>query len=228
MGLIKLDLHVHTVYSKDALIKPSELILELKRKKMDGCAVCDHNSLKAYSLLKKKTEGENLLIIPGMELETDIGEILALFVEEQIDLHDTRFFSVVDQINDKNGIIVIPHPFDFMRRNHLKMNLLSNKTIKTHIDGIEVINSRIIFKNCITKAAEFAEKQSLFKTGGSDAHTKNEIGHGFTLIKGQTNLTLESVRNALLSKKSESGGKLSSPLVHVITIMNKLKKGLYF
>ncbi len=228
MTLIKLDLHVHTVYSKDALIKPSELILELKRKKMHGCAVCDHNSLKAFSMLKKKAEGENLLIIPGVELETDIGEILGLFIEEQIDLRDTRFLSIVDEIKDKNGLIVIPHPFDFLRRNHLKTNLLSNETIKKHIDGIEVINSRIIFKNCITKAAKFAEKQGLFKTGGSDAHTRNEIGHAYTLIEDQSNFTLESVRTALLAKKSKSAGNLSTPLVHVITIMNKLKKGLYF
>ena len=227
MNSIKLDLHVHTIYSGDSFITPEIALKYAKIKKLDGFAITDHDTLKAYNILRKKNHNNELIIIPGMEIKTHIGEVIGLFINEEINVRDNRFVSIVEKIKENNGLVVIPHPFDFLRDNRLKINLLSDNMIKKYIDGIEIINSRIIFKRCVNKARKFNRKYQLFETGGSDAHSNEEIGNGYTFIKDVDN-SLESIRKGLLANKSKSMGVLSSPFVHAKTVFNKLKKGLYF
>jgi predicted metal-dependent phosphoesterase TrpH len=224
---MKLDLHVHTIFSKDSLIKPEDAVKIALKKGLDGLAICDHNTLKAYRILKKK-RFKDIIIIPGVEIETHIGEVMGLFIEEEIKTKNNNFFTIVNKIKDNNGLVVIPHPFDFLRSNHLKLNLLNDNIIKKYIDGIEIMNSRIIMKSCVRKARKFNEKYQLFETGGSDAHTPKEIGNGYTLIQGAADISRESIYECLVSKKSKSCGHISSPFVHAITVFNKFQKGLYF
>jgi len=227
LNSIKLDLHVHTIYSGDSFITPEIALKYAKIKKLDGFAITDHDTLKAYNILRKKNHNNELIIIPGMEIKTHIGEVIGLFINEEINVRDNNFVSIVEKIKENNGLVVIPHPFDFLRDNRLKINLLSDNMIKKYIDGIEIINSRIIFKRCVNKARKFNRKYQLFETGGSDAHSNEEIGNGYTFIK-DVDYSLESIRKSLLANKSKSMGVLSSPFVHAKTVFNKLKKGLYF
>lgn len=228
MSSLRLDLHLHTWYSGDSFISPEELLSQAIKNGLNGFAITDHGSLKAYKLLKKKTSQKNLIIIPGMEIETHIGEIIALFVDEEFKITDKHFFAVADRIKDENGLIIIPHPFDFLRTNHLKMKLLTESIVKKYIDGIEIINSRIIFNNCVKKASKYNEKYRLFETGGSDAHTIKEIGVGYTIVKKVSSFSLDDLYESMKYENTISCGRLSSPLVHAKTIINKLQKGLYF
>ncbi len=228
MKEIKLDMHVHTIYSGDSLIKPRDLLIYSKKIGLDGFAITDHNSLKAYKILKKYPESKDLLIIPGMEIETNIGEVLALFIDNEIDCKDNDFFTIIQNIKENNGLIVIPHPFDFLRDNHLKTKFLTKNMIDKYIDGVEIMNSRTIFKFCLKKAEKFKNKYNLFETGGSDAHTIKEIGNGYTLIQTNLNISQENIKNELLSNNAKSQGHLSSPFVHFLTIINKIKKEIYF
>lgn len=228
MTNLKLDLHVHTKFSGDSLIKPEKLIDYIIHKELDGIAICDHNTLKAYHKLKEDAEKNDIILIPGMEIETHIGEVIGLFIEYEINIKNNNFFEIVDQIKDYDGLVIIPHPFDFLRHNHLKTELLNRKIIKNYIDGVEIMNSRIIFNYCIEKAREFKNKYDLFETAGSDAHYYKEIGSGFTLIRNIEGISLHNIKNALLSNNSVSMGKKSSPFYHLITIMNKLKMREYF
>jgi len=225
---VKLDLHLHTIYSGDSIIKPNDLVNIAIKKGLNGFAITDHETLKAYKIVKKKAILKNLMVIPGMEIETHIGEVIGLFIEDVIDVKDKNFFNIVEKIREQNGLVIIPHPFDFLRPNHLKLDLISDKIIKKYIDGIEIINSRIIFNRYVNKAKIFNQKYDLFETGGSDAHTLKEVGNGYTLINELQDLSHESIYKCLKSKKSSSQGKLSSPLVHAITVFNKFKKGMYF
>lgn len=228
MASVILDLHVHTVFSGDSLISPNNIIKYAKKRKLNGFAITDHNTLKAYQILRKKNINDDLIIIPGMEIETNIGEIIALFIDEEIKFKDDGFFVVVESVKEHNGLVIVPHPFDFLRNSTLNMALLNDRIIDRYIDGIEIINSRIIFKKCIKKAKKFNEKYKLFETGGSDAHSNEEIGRAYTLIRDVDISSLESIRKSLIANKSKSMGVLSSPFVHAKTVFNKLKKGLYF
>ena len=228
MTSIKLDLHIHTIFSGDSLIKPLDAIKYAKQQGLDGLAITDHHSLKAYRNMKTVAREYNLIIIPGVEIKTHIGEVIALFINENMRFKENeKFINVVEKIKESNGLIVIPHPFDFLRDSTLQLKNINDNIIKKFIDGIEIINSRIILKRCVKKARDFNKIYNLFESGGSDAHSIKEIGNGYTLIQ-DTDKSLESIRKSLLSNKSRSLGKLSSPFVHAKTVFNKLKKGLYF
>jgi hypothetical protein len=109
------------------------------------------------------------------------------------------------------------------------MDLLNKRIVEKYIDGIEVMNSRILFSSCVSDAKQFQNRfKHLFESGGSDAHTLNEIGNGYTLINGIGERTLENVKIALLEKKSLSLGSTCTPYVHVKTVLKKIIKGLYF
>ena len=228
MTSIKLDLHIHTIYSGDSLIKPLDAVKYAKQKGLDGLAITDHHSLKAYRIMKEVASDQNLVIIPGVEINTNIGDVIALFVNEKFKFKEhEKFLDIFEKIKEVDGIIVIPHPFDFLRDSTLQIKHINDSIIKKFIDGIEIINSRIILKRSIKKAREFNKKYNLFESGGSDAHSIKEIGNGYTLIQ-DTDKSHESIRRSLLSNKSRSMGKLSSPFVHAKTVFNKLKKGHYF
>ena len=178
--------------------------------------------------MKEVASDQNLVIIPGVEINTNIGDVIALFVNEKFKFKEhEKFLNIFEKIKEVDGIIVIPHPFDFLRDSSLKMKYINDNIVKKFIDGIEIINSRIILKRSIKKAREFNKKYNLFESGGSDAHSIKEIGNGYTLIQ-DTDKSHESIRRSLLSNKSRSMGKLSSPFVHAKTVFNKLKKGHYF
>lgn len=228
MSILRLDLHVHTIYSKDSLIQPQDLIKQAEKRNLDGLAICDHDTLKGWNIIKKSFKKEEFLLIPGMEIETELGEIIALFITNEIKGKKKNFFEVIDLIKQDDGLIIIPHPFDFLRSNRLKINQFDDISLKKCIDGIEIMNSRIIFPWCINKAKEFNKKFHFFETGGSDAHTLAEVGNAFTLMKKDSIFSEDEIRKALISRKSRSGGFLSSPIVHFKTVINKFLKGLYF
>jgi predicted metal-dependent phosphoesterase TrpH len=227
MNSIKLDLHLHTIYSRDSLIKPKEALKFAKKKGLDGFAITDHNTLKAYRILTEENNTD-LIIVPGMEIETNIGEIIALFLQEEIKTKDNNFFTILDLIKDQDGLIIIPDPFDFLRSNRLKMELLTDVVIHKYIDGIEILNSRITFKKSIKKAKSFNRRYNLFETGGSDAHSNREIGKAYTEIDDVEEKTFENIKKSLMENKSRSLGKLSSPLVHLKTMTHKITKRSYF
>ncbi|MFO8020292.1 MAG: PHP domain-containing protein [Promethearchaeia archaeon] len=228
MNLLKIDLHLHTTFSGDSLITPKELVKYAKREGLDGVAITDHNTMKGCKSVEEAAKKDDLIVIPGVEFETQIGEVIGLFIEKEIEFPMDDFFAVVRRIKQYGGIIVIPHPFDFLRDNHLKMDLLTEGVIERYIDGVEVLNARIILRRCVKKAATFCEDHSLFELGGSDAHTPKEIGQAYTEIWNYSDTSLRSIKNALLQGYSKSMGSLSSPFVHLSTIFHKLKKGAYF
>ena len=75
---IKVDLHVHTTYSKDSLITPKDLVYYAKKRGLNAVAVTDHNELEGAYKIAKETD---FLIIPGMEVSSSDGHIVALNVK---------------------------------------------------------------------------------------------------------------------------------------------------
>ena len=50
--MIKLDLHVHSHYSEDAIGTPEEIIKYAIRNGMQGIAITDHNEIKGVLLVR--------------------------------------------------------------------------------------------------------------------------------------------------------------------------------
>lgn len=183
---IKLDLHVHSKRSPDGIMSLEEIVSLGRAAGLHGAAVCDHDMT-----LTEVPETEDFLIIPGVEVSTQFGHLLGLFLTEPVETRD--FFEAAAAIHGQGGLAVLAHPFERSRD--------AGRFLKAIplLDGMEVFNSRADRKihNANALAREFAQARGLRPFGGSDAHCPPEVGNGFTTIEADA-LTLEAVKAALL------------------------------
>lgn len=197
---MRVDLHIHTKYSKDCRLEPRD-ILRVASTRVDAIAVTDHDTIKG-GVETKKLEGEfGIEVVIGAEIRTDRGEVLGYGLEEEISQRD--FFEVVDAIRDQGGLVAIPHPFDFLRVSSLTIE----GDILKAIDAVEVFNSRCVLASFNEKARSFAEEHGLAITAGSDAHTLNELGRA-GLVLDSLDLSPEALRDARLFGEKTSPGEL--------------------
>lgn len=194
--LIKADLHVHTTYSNDSLITPKDLIHYAKKRGLNACAVTDHNYLDGAYKIAKETD---FLIIPGMEVSSADGHIVALNIHELI----PRGLSAVDTvelIHKAGGVAIACHPYVYFK-GCLKGNVCEA------FDAIEVINARAFpFKNSVKKAEEAAERLNLSRVAGTDAHYGPQIGYGYTEIEA-SEPTVEAIAEAIVDGHCSAHGQ---------------------
>ena len=217
---IRLDMHVHTRYSRDSNIDPRKIGSILESKEMDGAAIVDHDSLEGFRECRRHTRR---LIVPGVEIHTSLGEILALFVKQEIAV--SEFPVVVDSIREQDAIIVLPHPFDWLRRHSFKLRELDEREVAEVFDCVEALNSRCVFSNFNRSAEFFARKLGKPMIAGSDAHFSFEVGRAHIICKMVSDI--EDVRIEILKQAVTPAGRISSPFVHALTLGLKLaRKGL--
>lgn len=203
--MLKYDLHMHTIYSRDGAIKPADAIRIAKKRGLDGIAVTDHDTIRGgLEALKLKPEG--LDIIVGAEIKTDRGDVIGLFLNEEIKARD--HMEVIDAIHRQGGVTVVPHPFDSMRGSAF---WLTDKDSKK-MDAIEVMNARCVLKRSNRMAGIYADDYNIGKVGGSDAHFGAEIANAGTLVPEG-----EDVARAIRNGQTMAFGRCSMPLFHVFT-----------
>jgi hypothetical protein len=166
---MKIDLHVHSNYSSDGSLSPADIIRIARKKGLDGVAITDHDTA-AGGLEAKKYETDDFIVIAGIEVKTERGEIIGLFVTKEI--KSRRFEDALIEIKSQGGLVVVPHPFDSMRRSAFHVT----DEEASFVDAIEGFNSRCILQNYNRRAVTFAKKHNLPIVAGSDAHHSNEIG----------------------------------------------------
>lgn len=194
---MKLDLHVHTKYSKDCSLELKDILKAARLQKLDGIAVTDHDTIKGGIETKKIAEG--IEVIVGAEIRTDRGEVIGYFLEEEIKSRILK--EVIDEIKSQGGVTCIPHPYDILRI----YRLTPTKEIAKHIDCIEVFNSRCRLQVFNEKALSFAIENNLGRTAGSDAHYLAEIGAGGVIVdlledlRGNLNPTIFGRKVSLLN-----------------------------
>jgi len=218
-GSVRIDMHVHTAYSHDSWTSPQQLERILIEKGIDGVAITDHDTLGGWLQAKASTRK---IVIPGMEIRTSIGEVLALFIQTEI--RCSEFYSVVDEIRSQGGIVALPHPYNWLRRYRLKLSKLNDDDLKRVFDAIEVFNARCILGAFNNKAGELARKLGIPMIAGSDAHTPAEIGRGGIVCREVENV--EDVHEALRKGKNSIFGVASSPLVHLATFRRRFMRVL--
>jgi predicted metal-dependent phosphoesterase TrpH len=203
--MLKYDLHMHTHYSRDGAIKPADAIRIAKKRGLDGIAITDHNTIRG-GLEAQKLKPKGIDIICGAEIKTDRGDVIGLFLNEEI--RSFEHLEVIDEIRRQGGISIVPHPFDSMRGSAFWLtDRDSNK-----MDAIEVVNARCVFKRSNTMANAYADNHHKCKVGGSDAHFGAEIANAGTLVPEG-----EGVADAIRRSHTIAFGRCSLPFFHVLT-----------
>ena len=131
---VKLDLHIHSAHSPDGRMSLDEIVSCARARGLQGVAVCDHDRA-----LTETWDAPDFLLIPGIELSTDQGHLLGLFVTEQIDARELG--AAIDAVHACGGLAVMAHPFE---RSSDSQRL---DAYLDRLDGIEVWNGRADRKN---------------------------------------------------------------------------------
>ena len=196
---MKCDFHIHSYASYDSISSPKDIIKEASKKGIDCIAITDHGEVKAFEEIKKHALSKGILVIRGIELKSDKGDIIGLNIKEKIP-EGLSVKETIRRIKNQNGFVFIPHPFFSHYRFKEDLN-----NILEDIDAVEVLNASIS-KGANKKALDFVEKNNLPFTAGSDAHSSCFVGRSYLEIPGNQ-LSVEEVLMAIKNKKGKIKGK---------------------
>jgi predicted metal-dependent phosphoesterase TrpH len=181
---MRIDMHVHTVHSGDSCNSVQDILAGCRRVGLGGVVVLDHNSLRgAKEALALKSD---ILVIPGVEVSSAEGHILAFNVHDEIPRDRT------------GGVAVAAHPY------RVWSGLGKANVIGRQFDAIESQNGRST-KRGNRKAVELAEEMKKPCTGGSDSHEPESIGRSYTVFPDGC-VDVDGVMKALLSGKATTDG----------------------
>jgi hypothetical protein len=174
--LWKVDLHCHTWYSRDSLMNPRAVVDRALALGLDKVAITEHNNLAGARFLKQYAPD---LIIVGEEIKTTAGEFIAYFVTEEVPKGLTPEETLA-RLRAQGAVISIPHPLDSWRRSAL--GEAATRQYIDQVDALEVFNARCLVSDDNDSAKALAKQYGKLITAGSDAHTVDEIGHGYLLM----------------------------------------------
>ncbi len=188
MGLA--DLHIHTIYSYDGTAPLTSVLAQAKKIGLDVIAITDHDEITGALKALELAPHYGVEIIPGVEITTAEGDLLALNVTEKIE-RDQPLMDTVLQVGAIGGFCIAPHPM----AGGLAMKSLSAYSIMKALRvpavakiliALETYNATAIDRMSNDYAHALAETLHITKTGSSDAHIVQAIGLGATGFKGHS------------------------------------------
>jgi len=199
--VLSVELHAHSELSHDGRDPVDLLLAQADAIGLDALAVTDHDEINA-SLEAAEAAGEYGLIgIPGMEVTSAAGHVLALGVEELVPA-GLPFGETLDRIHDLGGIAVVPPPFQSSR--HGVAAKISLDELAT-ADAIEVYNSRLLTGRANRKAERFAVERGLPMTAGSDAHISEMVGQAVTEVDARER-SVQGILDAIVEGRTSVVG----------------------
>lgn len=205
---------MHTkVESSDSIIDPDEMILEAKRKGLDGICITEHG-VKKSSLALTLAEKYNFLVLSGFEASTELGDIL-VFGVDSIPREVYRAEEIRSLVEKVGGIIIAAHPFrsDFNRAQMLSQKPVLNleeacrRKIFRLVDAMEVANGWTVAED-VRFCQQVSQNLGLKGTGGSDAHLLSQIGCCVTVfgdaVKDEESFIGELKRGKFLAEDRRS------------------------
>jgi len=205
---IRLDLHTHSRFSFDGFSEPSAMIEMAKARGLHGLAITDHDTSRCVdwferigALSRNGLPIEGFLVIPGQEISTAEGHLLALGVRLP-DLRGIPAREAVDWVQKLGGVAIAAHPLDRFRHG-IPLSVLDTLPL----DGIETFNAACTFPQHNAWAAAYAASRGLAGTGGSDAHFSDVVGTAWTEAEVEE-LTLGNALEAIRAGKVTAHGSL--------------------
>jgi len=162
---MRYEIHVHSVFS-DGAGAPREIVEHAKRMGLNGVVITDHDVIDG-SLEAVKYATPDFTIIPGMEVSSKDGHILALNVRTLV-ARGLSAKETVDLIHAQGGLAIAAHPYDSWRRG------VGDLILNAGFDAVEIVNGHTIYNK--KDVVKICREHRIPMTGGSDAHLMGEIG----------------------------------------------------
>ena len=173
-GRVRVDCHLHTVASGDAVLTLEQLAERAGQAGLDVVCITDHNVTSAAVAAAERDLGVRIVV--GEEIRTPDGDVIGLFLTERIP-YVLPLAEVVGRIRDQGGLVYAPHPFDPVRSSLGRV--LPGLCEQGAVDIVEVFNAKIADQALNDRAAELAGAYSLPGGAGSDAHDAPGVGAAY-------------------------------------------------
>lgn len=114
MRWIACEMHAHSLHS-DGRLTVAELALEARSLGLDVVALTDHNTTSGSGEIAAAERGSGVTIVPGMELTTFHGHLLAWGTTSYVEwrsLTRANVDSAIAAIADAGGLAGVAHPFN--------------------------------------------------------------------------------------------------------------------
>jgi predicted metal-dependent phosphoesterase TrpH len=209
------DLHIHSTYS-DGICSVREILTRARDLNLDVVSITDHNTLEGASEAQAIAHELGIGFIPGEEISTREGHLVALFIHQPI-LRGYSLEETLRQIGDQGGIAIAPHLFARRFLSGIQPEsitaALRHSEIRYPLIGVEVFGTgNLLNLNYTARARAIAGRFGLAELGNSDSHQYSTIGQYQTRFEGTS---VADLKNALLARKTQ--GFQARP-VHVLDI----------
>ncbi|TKX74107.1 histidinol-phosphatase [Halorubrum sp. GN11_10-6_MGM] len=210
---VSVDPHVHSEGSYDGH-EPVELILEHAAEiGLDAVVITDHDVIRESKRAAEIAPEYGLIGIPGVEVSTAHGHLLAIGVE-RMPPRGRPYAETVRWVRERGGVAIVPHPFQRSRHGVRQRNIpvpeppgdaaedaeangapesegagADPAAPVAEVDAIEVFNAWLFTGYRNRRARRFAAEHGYPGVAASDAHHLQYVGRAFT------ELTVEGVES---------------------------------
>jgi len=186
MGLA--DLHIHTLYSFDGTCTIKAVLKQAGEMNLNVIAITDHDEIRGSLESMQQAAAYGIGVIPGSEITTAEGHLLALYIKENIP-KGLSLEQTLRHVAVQGGVCIAAHPGG-MRFNSLQPEAIRAALQKPELArvllGVEVFNAGLIQLSGNRIGQQLADELPIAQIGSSDAHLLGMVGKGATLFLGTT------------------------------------------
>ncbi|KDS90481.1 histidinol phosphatase [Halorubrum saccharovorum] len=212
---VSIDTHVHSDDSYDGH-EPVDLILEHAAEiGLDAVVITDHDVIGESKRAAEIADEYGLIGIPGVEVSTAHGHLLAVGVE-RMPPRRRPYDETVAWIHEHGGVAIVPHPFQRSRHGVRERNIpVPNREDEAgesdastervgveanggvddvpEVDAVEVFNAWLFTGYRNRRARRFAAEHGYPGIAASDAHHLEYVGRAFTEVEIEGRESVDAV-----------------------------------
>lgn len=160
-------------------------------------ALTDHNTVEGQGAVAQACAAEGLLFIPGIEVTSSQGHVLAYGVKDA-PRQGQSAAETIEAIHALGGIASAAHP----ERVYTGLSTASVRAAK--FDAVEAFNSQSAHHHN-AQARQVAKELGLPVTGGSDAHAPFRVSLGYLSMELEPQSTDAAIEQILKGRNTADG-----------------------
>jgi len=222
-GEIALDPHVHTLFSHCSISQPERVIRRAVALGLGAVGIMDHNDIRgaldamrcAEDLKRRGLIPEDFLVIPGTEINSTVGHIGALFVQENIPISLTPE-EAVRAIHEAGGLAIAVHPYHSTG--------IKDAVFDAPFDAVETECGSVFGEKLVKRNIDLTSDKrlaSMAKMGSSDGHYIHAIASCYTVVQA-SEPTLDALKQAIID--GGSCAKSSRSCLKIRKLLGGIKK----
>ena len=178
--MFKIDLHVHTIFGGDSIIKPDEVVSRSRQVGLDAVCITEHHSYFLSDPFKKISLETGFPIFQGLEYRAQEGHLLVFGMKvEEEDLPPRLPMQwTVNWVQQRGGLAIPAHPY----QNGTLSGFPGDRILQIKdLLALEALNASLSRQEN-QSAVKAAFQLGIKGIGGSDAHGPSVLGRAYTLF----------------------------------------------